>query len=628
MNKRRLIPAALWVTAISPLFFASCVDDSYDLSKDIDMTVTIGGNLSIPGSNTEEFTLDQSRDREEHENPEDSVIRVDANGDCRLLKQENGDPETVEIDPVNIKNPACESTRTELNFTEVPGTGTMEAPVKDVTMHFTFEKTDVTTDIVSISSAKVDFNAFLTLHFDQISQNVNEITLKKDFNIKMNMANQTQANNMKVESLDPTNYRIEGQTITFKNAQTIRKGETLRVPVRFLRIQNFPEGQGLYEPGHFLMKTNVIANGIASTSNVHSGNVQVTLINDAELPSLITLDQVTGVFDPEVDITVDPVTVNDVPDFLDEEGNNLDLKNPYIKLSISNETPIDVNLTADIIRFKAGVQDNIIPIGYKKEYNELYPGNDENSPSPEDSIILYRGSEHNPTVSTYYLSRVEMPEVIDEVHHVYNIPMGDRIYDLIKTIPDEIKLENIEAKALNKEYTIVLGNDGATYEVNTEYEINAALQFGEHLQIVYNDTINDWGGDLEDITINTAYVEMDAINGIPLNFSLDAEAIDVNGNVYPNVTVTPEQGTIAAGLKITDNNGTAIVSEPTTSKIQLKIECKSGEMADLDGLIIHLKANSTGLTPEMQDATLNKGMTLKLDNIRIRIEGGVTVDMN
>ena len=40
MNKRRLIPAALWVTAISPLFFASCVDDSYDLSKDIDMTKT------------------------------------------------------------------------------------------------------------------------------------------------------------------------------------------------------------------------------------------------------------------------------------------------------------------------------------------------------------------------------------------------------------------------------------------------------------------------------------------------------------------------------------------------------------------------------------------------------------
>lgn len=42
MNKRRLIKASLWTTALSPFFFASCVDDSYDLTKDIDMTITVG----------------------------------------------------------------------------------------------------------------------------------------------------------------------------------------------------------------------------------------------------------------------------------------------------------------------------------------------------------------------------------------------------------------------------------------------------------------------------------------------------------------------------------------------------------------------------------------------------------
>ena len=29
------------------------LDDSYDLTKDIDMTITVGGDLSIPGSGTE-----------------------------------------------------------------------------------------------------------------------------------------------------------------------------------------------------------------------------------------------------------------------------------------------------------------------------------------------------------------------------------------------------------------------------------------------------------------------------------------------------------------------------------------------------------------------------------------------
>lgn len=614
MNKRRLIPAALWVTAISPLFFASCVDDSYDLSKDIDMTVTIGGNLSIPGSNTEEFTLDQIMDLEDHsDNPEDSVIRVDANGDYRLLQKESSDPTDVSIDPVTIDVTDCEAAVTTLDFTAVSDATDLEADVKNVTMHFTFEKTDVTTDIVSISSAGVEFDANLTLRFDELSQNVDEITLKSGFTIEMRMEGQTDANNMDLVLLNNNDYELDGQTITFKNPQTIRKGKTLRVPVRFRGIQNFPEGQGLYEPGHFLMKTNVIAKGRASTANVGAGNVQVNLVNDAEVPSF-TLQEVTGIFDPDVDITVDPVTVNDVPDFLDEDGNNLDLKNPYIKLTISNETPLDVNLTADIIRVKDGQEDTPIKIG--------------STTADRDSIVLYAGAENRPTVSTYYLSREAMPEYDNPSNHIYNIEMGNDIYRLIQTIPDEIKLENIEAKALNKEYTVSLGEDGAQYEVNTDYEINAALQFGEQLRIVYNDTINDWGGDLEDITITRAYVEMDAINGIPLNFKLDAQAIDVNGYVYPNVTVTPKQGTIAAGLKITDGNGTATVSEPTTSKVVLEIACESGEMADLDGLIINFEADAENLTPEQRNATLNKGMTLKLDNIRIRIEGGVTVDMN
>lgn len=39
----------------------SCFDDSYDLKKDIDMTINVGGeNLSFPVGNTEKVTLDKS----------------------------------------------------------------------------------------------------------------------------------------------------------------------------------------------------------------------------------------------------------------------------------------------------------------------------------------------------------------------------------------------------------------------------------------------------------------------------------------------------------------------------------------------------------------------------------------
>lgn len=360
------------------------------------------------------------------------------------------------------------------------------------------------------------------------------------------------------------------------------------------------------------MRTHVIANGTATTTDLNEGNIQVNLFNNAEVPA-ITLEQVEGKFDPEVDITIDPVTVNDVPDFLNDNENNLDLKNPYIKLTMSNGTPIDVNLTADIIRMKDGVQDDApIRLG--------------STTADRDSIILYAANGDVPTVSTYYLSREAMPEVAQEGNHTYNIVMGDDIYRLVRTIPDEIRLENIEAKALDQTYTVPLGQDGAHYVVNTDYQINAPLQFGQDLLITYKDTIDDWHSDMEDITISKAVVEMDAINGIPLNFSVDAQAIDVNGNVYPNVTVTPVQGTIAPGLKLLNGDASAA----SENKLILEITCESGDMKNLDGLIISFKADKKNMDgrPDLQNATLNKGMTLQLKNIRVRIENGVTVDMN
>ena len=45
---------------LSLLGTTACVDDAYDLSKDVDMTITVGGeNLSIPGSNTDLITLEK-----------------------------------------------------------------------------------------------------------------------------------------------------------------------------------------------------------------------------------------------------------------------------------------------------------------------------------------------------------------------------------------------------------------------------------------------------------------------------------------------------------------------------------------------------------------------------------------
>lgn len=613
MRKLNLTKAALWCTAISPLILTACVDDSYDLSKDIDMTITVGGNLGIPGGGTEEFTLEDIMDLDD---PDNSILQADPKtGNYSLLKSETGEASTIDIEGVKVKAPEVEDTPEELNFDTPTSIGQeVEAEVKGVTVEMDFTKADIE-NVTYVESAAVNGTANLTLHFNSPS-GISQITLKEGFTVELEMERQAKDNTIEfdLDENGTTNlsdsYVIEGQTIRFLRDQTVRTNGELRIPIRFERIGNFPEGQGLTN-GAFHMNVNLIAKGRATTPKLPSGNIQATLWAGAEVSDFI-LTEVTGYFAPEIgDITVDPVTIEDVPDFLNESGNQLDIKNPCIKLVFKSDAPINVNLQGKLIRTKDGQEDiNAITIG-------------DPNPDSENAIILRHKREgvEGLDSTTYYLSRKSMGRPDDEEKQIYYIEVP-RIGELISNIPDEIKLEDVTAEAVNNEEytTIALDENGnvTTYKVEPKYELNAPLQFGPELRIEYNDTINDWQSDLEDITFKQAVVEMTALNGIPLNFGIEATAIDVDGNAIPNVKAEVE-GNIKPGNKIKGGEGTA-----TESPITVRLRSESGNIENLDGLRITLIGNTEGAA----DAVLNKNMSLQLTNIRIRIEGGVTMDLN
>lgn len=75
----------------------ACVDDTYDLN-DVDLTVTVGGDLAIPGLNTEEITLEKILKLENN-----SSVQADAEGNYTLTQQGKASKTEVTIDPVTIK---------------------------------------------------------------------------------------------------------------------------------------------------------------------------------------------------------------------------------------------------------------------------------------------------------------------------------------------------------------------------------------------------------------------------------------------------------------------------------------------------------------------------------------------
>ena len=65
--RRKLVGSqTLLLTALLLGSVTSCFDDSYDLKKDIDMTINVGGeHLAFPIGNTEKVTLDKIIEIEE-----------------------------------------------------------------------------------------------------------------------------------------------------------------------------------------------------------------------------------------------------------------------------------------------------------------------------------------------------------------------------------------------------------------------------------------------------------------------------------------------------------------------------------------------------------------------------------
>lgn len=158
-------------------------------------------------------------------------------------------------------------------------------------------------------------------------------------------------------------------------------------------------------------------------------------------------------------------------------------------------------------------------------------------------------------------------------------------------------------------------SSGTTYNVKADYEINAPLQFNEGTNIVYSDVIDDWNKDVKDLFVKELVVTMDAKNTIPLTMNMDVKAIDKNGAVLNNIS-TEVSSQIAAG--------TMENAKVTALQITLK-STDANAFKELDGLKYEVSATPSA---ETSGKVLNKNQSLRLENMTIKIKGGVTVDMN
>lgn len=570
MNRKFMNFAAVGIGVLGLAGLNSClkVDDTYDLEKDFDMTITVGGDLSVPGSSTEKILLGDLLDLEE-----DGIIKAKDEGEYHLVQEGEKTNTTVSVPGVDITMTGG-FTGAKSPDMDVPGgvSGSQNISIDQQITIDVYEE-GIKSEIKELKDAVTSCEETYIV-FSKTGGNINAV-INDGYRIEF-------PEYLTVKSENP-NWTDENNVLTLNNPDGLKITENTKVKFQITKVDFEKDGVSfeyvdndeskITLGGAITLDGNITAKSISSTGGIVSIGVNVESTN-------MSIVSVTGKVDPEVDINVDPITLEDIPEFLSDNNVILDLTDPQIFVTLTNPSPVAVEINGKLTSKKEGQNDKSVGIP-KFEV----PGNVEN-----------------------YV--VCINQIKDGTEEGINYVKVDELSSIIENIPEKIEMD-VDANAVQKDITINLAED---YTIETDYKIDTPLSFGPKTNITYTENIDGWDADLEDAEFKEVEVSMTVINEIPLGIRLNAEAIDVNGNTLDNVKLIMDETTVTPGN----------IGNPSNKELSFSI-VSNGSIKGLDGI----KISIVGFVDENAgNALLKENQTMQFTDIKLTLKGGITMDLN
>lgn len=572
----------LWGFLLSfPLWTVSCVDNKYDLDKDIDMTINVGGeHLTIPAGSSDTAYLSKIIEVEEGDILQpDAATRV-----YHLTKKDD-----IDVKPTTVKEVTISSANTELtkklieSSTGASGSVTTDLDVENT---LTAKASDIDEALIELGALGTETPASLTLVFEFLNTGnltFGSVTAK---NLEIQLPNFLMFKEGEVEEGNKLILNDE----ELKNAQKVLHVIGYEFWEKAGEGEKPDENRTITIDGKVTMKGQVVTSGIGGSGSL-TMTMHVTL-------GEMTANSVTGVIQPEIKAETTNIELNDLPDFLKDEETRMDITNPVILLRAENqlETSVEVDAVLTPMKGNAQIDGKEVKVGsgYGKTPVVLASG--------KNVIALSRTGECT----------------IEGV--TSNVKVED-INNLLETIPDDIEVDLQPVVRNEGYYTAELGR---AYEMPSSYEVDVPLSFEQNLNIVYNDSVQDLNKDLNDldkVILKKANVLLTVDNAIPLKLQLKPENVlikDVYGNELTAVKKTIEEDKQYV-TESTDGE------KPVTSELVLNLTSEdTAFLSKIDRICFKLTAvpgSATGVP-------LKDTQWLKVTSIKLSVPGGVNVDLN
>lgn len=559
----------------------SCVDSSFDFDKDFDWSINTG-YLAFPVGKTDTIFLDD-------------IIEIDEGDDLQIVPDADGNGvageyhliKDGEIDraSANVRMATVDGSTTHIDPITAADESSVVSPSGMITTQIR-QKGDVKADAADIDDALKELGSLKAAAPTALTLNIK---------LEGNLNFSTISGNLKVKF--PSFLVFNDPAVNANNEIQIPCSELqLNVPyVRTLQLTGYHFDGGLPVVNNEIhLNEQVVITGetnvqLPSGGQMGSG-VKLQIVPTVLLADM-SVDEATGIIQPEIDATKTSVEISNLPDFLNDDETSLSVSNPVILFSAVNPLNAPVDLTGKMLG--------------KKEDGTLISGSEVKfGAGSTDPILLQPGS------NLIALSRLGTGGPAGS----QNIAVAN-INNLIAKIPDVVEVEMQPAVSYDKYYSIRLGHD---YEVSGNYNIDIPLSFEEGLNIVYTDSADDLNSDLKDLDFEEAAVEFDAVNTIPLELEVKAENVtplDINKQPLSDIKVEVEGGIAASADGKTSTRQTLLIK--MTEQVK-------GAMSRLDAIRFRV----TAVPGQAIGITLRSDQWMQLENIKVKVPKGINIDLN
>ena len=593
-----------------PVAFSCSVDANYDLSKDIDMTVSVAEGLTSPLGSTEKIMLTELLDTLDSDvikiNKETGFYSIEESGSIDATEFDV-ESFTIEIDPhrdvqlydFNLYNLGNDFEIPDELEGALPANSyayVLEDEIDENIASFDIEE-EVPAEVLAIKRVTfkkpvqftVEVDVTLTERADEFSVFIDNLHIHTDKDKRFYVEVPEYVKFADGIALEDGNKLYIGEL----EEESVSKGVkrfyyTLKVDA--LDFSSMPEGELLINDGKLVVKEDDLdVYGVLQSDTVFLSASNLLQIKGVKIETLFTVgeivvDSVYGRFSPEIDPVESWVDIN-IGDDLDNL--NFEFTNPQLFVTIDNGASINVNGDVNIKGYKSGL--------------------------PLDNAEVNTSFEVQASaVNNFYLSRLG-----GSMDGYTSIHVPD-LNDIIRDVPERLKIyfePNVNSSLVSKVQLGTPMSVKGSYRIFVPMEFESfSLEYTERIENVLGDNSDDITDYISDINSVTLTVLVD--NTVPASFVPTIIAYKKDGVTKLDGIKVEVFGEIVAGNGYKDGK----LTEPVGGEVAIRISATDGQLADLDIIDFVIKGSGSG--------ALNANEYIQIKNISLSIDKPIEVDMN